>query len=257
MNGAKGLPPAPTAPPDEAAAGYVVAIDGGAATGKTTSAARVAERLGFSYVDSGAIYRTIARALRARGIEDAEDPDIPRWLPQLDVVIDPGGGRFRVILEGQEVGAEIRTPEVAELASRLAVREDIRGTVRALLRAARTRGSLVIEGRDIGTVVFPDATLKIFLVADLHVRAHRRLQDLVAQGIEIDENTVARDLAERDARDSSRPVAPLRQAADALIVDTSRVGIEDQVAQIVAAFRAKVGAGSDAGARESGESTES
>ena len=221
------------------AQGYVVAIDGGAATGKTTSAARVAKRLGFSYVDSGAIYRTIARALLQRGVEDADDPDIPRYLPELDVVIDPSGGDFRVLLDGAAVGSEIRTPEIAALASRLAVREDIRVTVRKLLRAARSRGSLVIEGRDIGTVVFPDATLKIFLVADLHVRARRRLRDLLAQGVETDEKTVAMDLTERDARDSSRAVAPLRQAEDAVLVDTSSIDIDEQVDQIVAAFRVR------------------
>jgi len=216
----------------------VIAIDGGAGTGKTTSAARVAERLGFCYVDSGAIYRTVAWALRERGVREAADPRLPEILHALDLRIEPARDRFRVFLDGVESRADIRTPEVSSLSSKIAVRVDVRDFVTTLLRGAASHGSLVVEGRDIGTVVFPDAPLKVFLEAPLTVRADRRRHDLERQGVAQSIDEVARDLAERDQRDSSRSAAPLRQAEDAVVIDTGGTSIDGQVEAIVEAWRA-------------------
>ena len=231
--------------PSEINRSKVVAIDGGAATGKTSTSALVAKRLGFGYVDSGAVYRTVALALHREGIEQGDDPRIETLLPDLRVEIDPAPGSFVVRLDGDLIGDEIRTPEISHLSSRLAVRVDIRDYVRAVLREACGRRSLVVEGRDIGTVVFPDAVLKVFLTASLEVRARRRWEDLQVLGSAATLATVRAELAERDERDSTRVEAPLTRAADAITVDTSLGTLEDQVDKIVAAFaRVESGGGS-------------
>lgn len=215
----------------------VISIDGGAGTGKTTSAALVAERLGFCYVDSGAVYRAVALALRAVGIEDASDPRVGEVVAGLPLTIRPELRRFRVFLGDRELGDELRTPEISELSSKLAVLSPVRARVRELLRDAGKRGSIVVEGRDIGSVVFPEALLKVFLQAELPVRAQRRRGDLQRQGIELPPDAVERDLAERDRRDSTRRDSPLRVPEGAVLIDTSRCGIDEQVEAILAAYR--------------------
>ncbi len=215
----------------------VVAIDGAAATGKTTTAAAVAEALGFAYVDSGAIYRAVALGLARAGIESADDPNLGDELGRLELTVVPQGTTFSISLGGERLGDEIRTPEVTTLSSQFAVHAEVRNRVREFLRAATQVGKLVVEGRDIGTDVFPDARLKVFLTADLEIRAKRRHADLIRMGRNVALDDVRRDLASRDERDSERRLAPLRQAADAIVVDTSTGGISDQVAAIVKAWR--------------------
>lgn len=219
----------------------VIAIDGGAGTGKTTSARETAARLGFCYVDSGAVYRAIALAAGEAGISGADDPRLAGVVADAPLRIDATHGRFRVYLGDRKLGDEIRRPEVTSLSSKLAVRPDVRDRVTALLRCAGEMGPLVVEGRDIGTVVFPDAALKIFLTATLPVRAERRRQDLMRQGIEHELDRVESDLRERDARDSSREVSPLRQAGDAVVVDTGATDIAGQVEQIARAYERAAG----------------
>lgn len=215
----------------------VIAIDGGAGTGKTTSAARVADRLGFCYLDSGAVYRAIALALLEGGVESEDDPRVDAAAAAAPIVIRPEPRTFRVLLAGRDLGQELRAPRIGSLASRIAVRPAVRARVGELLRAAAGLGPLVVEGRDIGTVVFPDAVLKVFLTASLPVRADRRRGDLERQGIQATAEEVARDLAERDQRDSTRADAPLRRPDGALEIDTSACGIDDQVDAIVAGYR--------------------
>jgi CMP/dCMP kinase len=214
----------------------VIAIDGGAGTGKTTSAARVAERLGFCYVDSGAVYRAIALALRESGFAAEETTPNQAVIASLPLRIQPEEQRFRVFLGDRELDQEIRTPEISRLASKLAVLPQVRRRVGTLLREARARGPLVVEGRDIGTVVFPDADLKIFLEADLEVRANRRRRDLLGAGRDLSHEEVARDLSERDERDSTRSDAPLRRAEGAVLINTGGLSIDEQVQQILDAF---------------------
>jgi cytidylate kinase len=214
----------------------VIAIDGAAGTGKTTSAALVAERLGFCYVDSGAVYRAIALALRASGVESPDSPLLGQALAGLPLRIEPTPERFLVRLGDLELGEELRTPEVTRFSSRIAVRPDVRSRVRELLRQAGRIGPLVVEGRDIGTVVFPEAVLKVFLTADLPVRARRRRLDLLRQGIQQGEEEVARELAERDRRDSTRAEAPLRRPDGALEIDTGATDIAGQVRMILEGY---------------------
>jgi cytidylate kinase len=225
----------------------VIAIDGGAGTGKTTSAALVAERLRFCYVDSGAVYRAIAVALGAAGALDPADPAFAAALESIPLHIEPGIDRFRVLLRGRELGAELRAPEVSRLSSQLAVHPAVRARVGRLLQEAADSGPLVVEGRDIGTVVFPGATLKVFLTAGVAERARRRRLDLLRQGIDQSEEQVARDLVERDRRDSTRADAPLREAEGALCLDTGTCTVEEQVETILRAFRAALGRRAPAG----------
>jgi cytidylate kinase len=219
----------------------IIAIDGGAGTGKTTSAARVADRLGFCYIDSGAVYRAIALAMRESGEEDPMSPRVPAAVGALPLRIEPTPRAFRVFLGDRELGLEIRSPEISRLSSQLSVRPEVRDKVSLLLRAAARLGPLVVEGRDIGTVVFPRATLKVFLAAELPVRAERRRLDLLRQGREQSVDEVARELAERDERDSNRETAPLRPAGGALIIDTSKIDVEQQVSAILEGYRRAIG----------------
>ena len=221
----------------------VIAIDGGAGTGKTTSAALVAARLGFCYVDSGALYRAIAVALDAGVEDDAAAPAFGAAIEAIPLRLEPAADRFHILLHERELGVELRTPEVSRRASQLAVHAAVRARVGRLLCEAARVGPLVVEGRDIGTVVFPQATLKVFLIARVAERARRRRLDLLRQGIDQSEEQVARDLEERDRRDSTRADAPLREAEDALCLDTGSCTVEEQVEAILCAFRAALDRG--------------
>ena len=193
----------------------VVAIDGPAGAGKSTVARKLAERLGFSYLDSGAMYRAAALAALAGG-----DPGERARAAKIDV-------GERVVLDGRDVTQEIRSPEVTEASSRIAVNPAVRAAMVEKQRALLRNGDWVAEGRDIGTVVSPDSALKIFLTASPEQRAQRRAAELGA-----DWRVVLRDQALRDAQDSERAHSPLRAADDAVEVDTTGRSIEDVVAEI-------------------------
>jgi cytidylate kinase len=194
----------------------VVAIDGPAGAGKSTVARKLAERLGFSYLDSGAMYRAAALAALAGG-----DPGARAREAKIDV-------GERVVLDGRDVTQEIRSPEVTEASSRIAVNPDVRAAMVEKQRALLLHGDWVAEGRDIGTVVSPDSALKIFLTASPEQRAQRRAAELGA-----DWRVVLRDQALRDAQDSERAHSPLRPAPDAIELDTTDRPVEDVVAQVV------------------------
>jgi CMP/dCMP kinase len=219
----------------------VVAIDGPGGAGKSTVARRLAEVLGFEYVNTGAMYRAVALAAREAGI-DADDPEAERKLDALleRTRIDFSGGQ--IMLNGRDVSAEIGTPELGEIASRLSMLGVVRERMLDLQRAAGARGGVVMEGRDIGSVVFPDADVKFFLDASPEVRAERRWRELAAHGIEISREQVLAQLQERDRRDSGRELAPLRPAPDAEVVDTSRMSIEEVVRLMAERVRARDGA---------------
>jgi len=206
----------------------VVAIDGPVGAGKSTVARRLAEVLGFEYVNTGAMYRAVAVAARAAGISD-EDREAERRLGALleRTRIDFSGGR--IMLDGRDVSGEIGTPEMSESASRLSTLGVVRARMRDLQRAAGERGAVVMEGRDIGTAVFPDAEFKFFLDASAEVRAERRWRELDARGVRIARAEVLAQLLERDRRDRGRELAPLRPAPDAMVVDASRMSIEEVV----------------------------
>ncbi|HEX2166181.1 MAG TPA: (d)CMP kinase [Longimicrobiales bacterium] len=212
----------------------IIAIDGPAGSGKSSTARAVAKELGFRHLDSGAFYRAITYAAMQRGIPAAEWPQLDAArLESFDVTAEPVDTGFRMLLAGNDISGPIRRAEVNALVSAMArlpaVREWLLGTLR---HTART-SDLVADGRDIGTVVFPDADLKIFLVADPVVRAKRRLQQM---GLPTDEAGIAEEVSrieERDRADSERDIAPLRQAKDAVLLDTTLLRFEEQVERIV------------------------
>jgi len=215
---------------------FLLAIDGPAGTGKTTSARLVAERLGFAYIDSGALYRAIAVAARARGIDSPEDGRLRPLLMNLPLRAKAARDGFRVYLGGEEVTTELRDPRVSALASKLAVDPSVRGRVEAWLKELAGLGPSVVEGRDIGTDVFPGADLKIFLTASLEARAERRSLELREKGLDASAEDVAAAIVERDRRDSERSVAPLRQAPDAVVIDTTALDVEGQILRIIGAW---------------------
>lgn len=216
----------------------ILAIDGPAGAGKSTVARRVAEELGFVLVDTGALYRTVALASKRRGIAfgDAEKSgDVARDLAARGaIVLEPGK---RVKLDGEDVSEAIRTPEISMGASTVSAHPPVRAALLDMQRRAGENGGVVLEGRDIGTVVFPEAEIKIFLTARPEVRAKRRCEELRAKGQTADYEETLRELIRRDEQDTTRAAAPLKKADDAEFVDTSDMTIEQAVALICARAR--------------------
>lgn len=220
----------------------VVAIDGPAGAGKTTVTRRVAARLGYLLVDTGAIYRSVAlAAVRAGlGFDDVEAVgELARALAAREGIRFESGedGTQRVLLDGDDVSTAIRTQEIAEGASRVSAIGAVRAALLDMQRRAGAAGGVVLEGRDIGSVVFPDAEAKFFLTASVEVRAQRRKTELEARGERAELEVIAREVAARDERDSTRAVAPLTRAPDAMLVDSSSLGVDQVVERIVARVR--------------------
>jgi cytidylate kinase len=206
----------------------VVAIDGPAGAGKSTVARGLAVRLGFSLLDSGALYRALGLLARERGVALDDDAGLAAICAELgsDLRFLLVEGRSRVRVGDRDVSEAIRTPEVSDAASRVSARPAVRAALLGLLRALGRREGVVAEGRDMGTVVFPDAPVKFFLDARPEVRAARRAAELEAAGRPVDAAEVLRQQAERDTRDRERAAAPLRPAADAVLVDTTGLTVD-------------------------------
>jgi cytidylate kinase len=220
----------------------VVAIDGPAGAGKSTVTKCVAKELGYLLVDTGALYRAVAlAALRARVSWDDEAALGALALRLVEEgAVELGtqvGGGVAVRLRGEDVSLAIREPNVSQGASKVSAVPAVREALLDMQRAAGARGGVVLEGRDIGTVVFPQAEAKFFLTASVDVRARRRLDELVSRGLPAEFEDVRREVTERDLRDSTRPIAPLKQAADALSIDSSVLSIDQVVARIVQRVR--------------------
>jgi CMP/dCMP kinase len=213
---------------------FVVTIDGPAAAGKSTTARGVASRLGFLYVDTGALYRAIALKVQQGGIAPDDRAAVERVAQETQVALSGAPEQPRVWLDGAEVSDEIRTPAVSELSSRLAAQSGVRRRLIEIQRSLRERGPLVAEGRDLGTVVFPDAEVKVYLDADLDTRARRRFRERERLGLPMTLDDVREELARRDERDRGREESPLAVPADARVLDTTGMSIEDQVEAVLA-----------------------
>jgi cytidylate kinase len=222
----------------------IVAIDGPAGAGKSTVSKLLARRLGLSFVDTGALYRTVALSARRQNIAPDDDAALGALLPRIDIAFRALGEENRVYLDGEDVSSAIRTPEISLLASavsaRPVVRDGLLGLQRRLALAAPV--GAVLEGRDIGTVVFPDADLKFFLEANPDVRARRRYEELFQKGTESTLDAVLSDQTKRDRDDSSRAVAPLKPANDAVRVDTSGLPLSEVVRTLERVIRERLAA---------------
>ena len=209
---------------------FSVAIDGPSGAGKSTVARAVAARCGFIYVDTGAIYRTVGLAARRAGVDPHSGPAVQALLPGLDIRFDYGpDGTQRMFLGGEDVSEAIRTPEISMYASAVSAIPAVRAFLLDMQRDMARAHSVVMDGRDIGTVVLPEADLKIFLTASLRARAGRRLAELAAKGDSSTMEQVQQDMAKRDEQDESRAAAPLKAAADAVLLDTSDLTLEQSI----------------------------
>lgn len=214
----------------------VIAVDGFAATGKSTTARKVAERLGYTFIDTGAMYRAVTLYLQREGIQiNAENPELEAALSRifLDFRLNPETGRRDMFLNGENVETDIRSLEVSAQVSEVAAISSIRRRLVAMQQEMGQQGGVVMDGRDIGTVVFPQAELKIFLTAQMEVRVQRRMSELTRKGKPADPDEVRSNLQHRDHIDSTRADSPLKKAEDAVEIDTTELSIPAQVDIVV------------------------
>ena len=218
-----------------------IAIDGPAGAGKSTLAQRLAEALGFLYVDTGAIYRTVALAVLRAGADPWDEAQVIPLLEGLDVRMGygPDGGQ-RMYLAGEDVSETIREHRMSGAASKVSALPAVRAFLLDFQRLQAREHNVVMDGRDIGTVVLPGADVKIFLTAAPEARARRRLLELERRGQAADFDAVLRDIRERDRQDETRPIAPLKQAEDAVRVDTTDLNLEQSLAGLLALVKEKI-----------------
>lgn len=216
---------------------YSIAIDGPAGAGKSTIAKTIAKQLGFIYVDTGAMYRAMALYFLQHGIDGHDAEGIKAACPDIHVTIEYVNGEQQVLLNGENVSSYIRTEEVGQMASMTSAQPAVRAALLQLQRDMAESANILMDGRDIGTQVLPNADLKIYLTASADVRAKRRYDELQAKGTACDFEKIKQDIIERDHQDMTREIAPLRQAEDAVLVDSSDMTIDQVVAAVVAQFQ--------------------
>ena len=208
--------------------GLIIAIDGPAASGKSTTAQLLAQKLGYVYIDTGAMYRACALKAKKMGIDINDEESIRELLDDIDIRIENHNSKNRIYLDGEDVSEDIRADDISALASAISAIPAVRYKMVELQRKMGEKGGVILDGRDIGTFVFPTAEVKFFLTANPEVRAKRRWLELQQKGINKDFSEVLADLVKRDNKDSQRALAPLKKADDAIEVDTSNMTIEEQ-----------------------------
>jgi CMP/dCMP kinase len=217
----------------------VVAVDGPAGAGKSTVARELARKLGYVLVDTGALYRGVALAARAGGVDWSDGPRLGSLAQSLALAFHTAAdGKPHLHIDGVDREAELRTPELSMGASDVSKHPEVRRALLGIQRRLGADGGVVLEGRDIGTVVFPNAEVKVFLTASPETRATRRVEDLEARGIDADFETTLREVRARDAQDEGREVAPLKPAPDSVVVDTTGMSIEQVVDRLLVIARA-------------------
>ena len=217
----------------------IIAIDGPSAAGKSTLAKRLAQDLGFTYLDTGGMYRALALKVLREGIDISNDESVTELIGRTDIDLVATDGKLKVFLDGEDVSHEIRTPEVSQMASKASALKVVRRWMLVLQRGFGRRGNVVAEGRDIGTVVFPDAEVKIYLDATVQERARRRVEELRKTGRQVSLDETLREMGERDKRDSERDLAPLRKANDAIAIDSTSLDAEALAQNVMQQIRKK------------------
>jgi CMP/dCMP kinase len=211
----------------------IVAIDGPAGAGKSTVAKRLADELGYTYMDTGAMYRAFAWKVMQEAIDLGDERNLRKILQETKIDLKKDDSRLRVFLDGVDITDRIRTPELSQTASKVSTLGAVRERMVELQRAMGREGGVVVEGRDIGTVVFPKAEVKIYLDASSEERARRRFEELRAQGKEINLKETLKEMDERDRRDRERELAPLRKAVDAVVIDSTKLDAEGVMERIM------------------------
>ena len=221
---------------------YSIAIDGPAGAGKSTIAKALAKELGYYYVDTGAIYRTVAYFLDLLGISPKDADGVERYIDELTVTIEyDETGRQHMIMNGMDVTDEIRTQDISQKASLVSAHKVVRDMLLDMQRDVARHNNVIMDGRDIGTVVLPNATVKIFLTASAEVRAQRRTDELLSKGQKVSYEQTLKDIKQRDHQDSNRPIAPLKQAKDAVLLDTSKLDIDGVIGEMKRIVGEKIG----------------
>lgn len=211
-----------------------IAIDGPAGAGKSTISRAAAKRLGFIYIDTGALYRTVGLAATRNKVEPEEGREVDELLSKITVELtfNEKGDQI-VLLDGEDVSGLIRTPEASSMASRISAVPSVRAYLLDLQRNMAVTNNVIMDGRDIGTVVLPNAQVKIFLTADADARAQRRYKELVEKGMDVKYEDILDDVKTRDYNDSHRAIAPLKQAEDAILADTTKINLQESIDLIV------------------------
>ena len=210
-----------------------IAIDGPAGAGKSTISRKAAEILGYIYVDTGALYRTVGLKFSKLGISDELNCDIEEVLQKTTLDIRFVNGEQRVFLDGNDVSEEIRTPEASKMASVVSKKASVRAFLLEMQRKLARENNVIMDGRDIGTVVLPDATVKIYLTASAESRAKRRYKELIEKGMSVTYEDVYNDMVERDFNDMNREIAPLKQADGAVVADTTNCDLNESIELIL------------------------
>lgn len=220
-----------------------IAIDGPAGAGKSTIARRLAKEMGYRYVDTGAIYRTVAYFMDLWGVSPKDTDGVNRYIDELTIGIQyDDEGVQHMIMNGMDVTDDIRTPEISQKASLIAAQPAVREALLDMQREVATQYDVVMDGRDIGSVVLPKATVKIFLTASAEVRADRRCKELQAKGQKVEYNKILKDIQQRDYQDTHRDIAPLKMTRDSVKLDTSAMTIDEVIAEMKKIIGEKIGA---------------
>ncbi|MCR5201997.1 MAG: (d)CMP kinase [Lachnospiraceae bacterium] len=217
-----------------------IAVDGPAGAGKSTIAKNVAKKIDYIYVDTGAMYRAIALYLIRQGVDTNDEEKVSAAIKDIEVSLDYKDHEQIVLLNGENVNAFIRTPEVSKTTSLISKYGDVRTKLLDLQRNMAAKKNVIMDGRDIGTAVLPDAFLKVFLTASSEARAMRRYKELTEKGEDVNFDDIKRDVEARDYQDSHREIAPLKQAEDAVLVDSSDMGIEEVTDAICTLYQERI-----------------
>ena len=216
-----------------------IAIDGPGGAGKSTVAKAVAAKLGIIYVDTGALYRTIGYFVRSRDIDPHDEDSVGACLKDITIAVGHENGTQRVYLNGEDLGDKIRTPEMSMYASAVSAIPSVRAFLLETQKDIARKNSVIMDGRDIGTVILPDADVKIFMTASAECRAKRRYDELRAKGIDASYEDVLAEMNERDSNDSNRKIAPAKAAADAILFDTSGMTFDESVDGVISIIKEK------------------